>query len=294
MSNNLIKEILNKKTNAKSEDQLFMENLYKELLQHSYLFALSQIDFFDHIAFHGGTCLRIVDKIDRFSEDLDFVLVNKQKTNADIADMLNQAKDILSQTGLILEITHSPINNNIQKIWIKEGTLAKQFLDKNPKYAFQNAKSQIKIEIDTDAPIGSTFVDVELDFPEKFKLQIQDHSSSFAGKLHAVLCRDFFHGSESYIKGRDYFDLDWYLSKKIQPNYELLKNALFKAGPFKDQNLNIDQKWLNGVLTTKLEKLDWELAKKDMTNFLLESSFEELSLTLNSKSMITKLNTYLG
>lgn len=56
MSNDLINKIISKKSNPKSEDQLFMENLYKELIQHCYLYALSKTDFFNHAAFHGGTC----------------------------------------------------------------------------------------------------------------------------------------------------------------------------------------------------------------------------------------------
>lgn len=178
----------------KLEDQLFMENHYKELLQHCVLFALSKVDFFSHVAFHGGTCLRIVDRIDRFSEDLDFIQTNPKTTTHELAELMNSAVEQLKIKGLEFEITHNNINNNIQKIWLKEGNLAKQFLDKNPKFAIQGAKSKIKIEIDNNPPESSINTEVLLKFPEKFRILIQDHATSFSGKLHAVLCRNFLMG----------------------------------------------------------------------------------------------------
>ncbi len=289
MSNTLDSLILEQKKEGKSEDQLFMANHYKELLQHCFLYALSKVDFFSHAAFHGGTCLRIVDKIDRFSEDLDFIQTNSNTTTEKLTGLMNEAVENLKKMGLELEITHNNINNNVQKVWIKEGTLVKKYLDKDPKFVLQGAKSKIKIEIDNDPPGGSTFSEVSLKFPEDFKIATQDHSSSFSGKLHAVLCRNFLMGETTYIKGRDYFDLDWYLTKKIKPNYELLKNALHKSGPFQDQELDINNTWLRTELENKLKSLDWNLAKTDMANFLLEGSLDDLNNTFNSDSMIQKV-----
>lgn len=293
MSKDIASKILEQKRLDKSEDQLFTENHYKELLQHCILFGLSKVHFFDHAAFHGGTCLRIVDRIDRFSEDLDFIQTNPQISLSQMAQLFDDAMTFLKSTGLELEISHNSINNSVQKVWIKEGRLAKKFLDKNPKYVIQNAKSKIKIEIDTNPPSGSSLKRVSLGFPEKFEITIQDHESSFAGKLHAVLCRDFLNGSVDYIKGRDYFDLDWYLSRKIKPNYELLKNALKKAGPFANQDLKVDSKWLHKELVAKLKSLNWNLAKQDMINFLLEAPIETLDEVFSFESMSSKLTNVL-
>lgn len=259
------------------------------MLQHCFLFALSKVNFYSHAAFHGGTCLRIVDRIDRFSEDLDFIQTNPSVTTNELAKLLDAATDYLNKMGLELEITHNKINNNIQKVWIKEGFLAKKFLDQNPKYVMQKAKSKIKIEIDNDPPVGSNLSKVILNFPEEFEIQIQDHSSSFSGKLHAILCRNYLRGDTTYIKGRDYFDLDWYLTHEVQPNYELLKNALHKAGPFKDQELQIDSTWIKTELEKNLKSLDLDLAKSDMMNFLLEGSSDDLNDSFNSDSLLQKI-----
>lgn len=293
VTNDLTKKILDQKISEKSEDQLYMDNHYKELLQHCFLFALSKTDFFSYAAFHGGTCLRIVDRIDRFSEDLDFIAINSDTPAEKFATLLDEATEYLKELNLPLDIKHNNINNNVLKVWLKEGTLVKEFLSNNPKYAIQDGKSKIKIEIDIAPPAGSIFKEVSLKFPEDFKIKIQDHSSSFAGKLHAVLCREFFYGS-NYIKGRDYFDLDWYLTQKIEPNYELLKNALFKAGPYKDQEIDVSKEWLFAALETKLKDIDWKLAKDDMTNFLLNSPLEHIEKILDSNSMIDKLKNSLG
>lgn len=99
MNKDLIKIILEKKKTENAEDQLYMENLYKELVQHCYLYALSHVGFFKIAAFHGGTCLRIVDKIDRFSEDLDFALTTDDVSPTDVATNLNRARDFLSDLG---------------------------------------------------------------------------------------------------------------------------------------------------------------------------------------------------
>ena len=284
MSSELIYKILKHKNSDKSENQLYMENHYKELIQHCYLFALSKTDFFNCAAFHGGSCLRIINKIDRFSEDLDFIVVNSGTREDQLASMLNEAISILGEEGLYLESTHQNINNSIQKISIKEGHLTKKFLDKNPKYAIQEGKVKIKIEIDIDPPKGSDFKTVQIKFPEEFKIQIQDCKSSFSGKLHAVLCRP-------HTKGRDYFDLDWYLTNKVKPNYKLLKNALFKSGPYKGQEIKMSPKWLQEELESKLKNLDWNLVQKDMMNLLLSTSLEQIESLLNADSMMRKLKS---
>ncbi len=293
MNNVLAKKILEQKNLKRTEDQLYMENHYKELIQHCFLFALSKTDFFSYAAFHGGTCLRIVDKIDRFSEDLDFVSVQSNTPSEKFTTLLNEATEIIKELGLEVNVKHNNINNDVLKVWVKEGSLVKKFLSENPKYVHQNGKSRIKIEIDIAPPAGSTFREVGISFPEEFKIKIQDHSSSFSGKLHAVLCREFSYGGQ-YIKGRDYFDLHWYLAQKIEPNYELLKNALFKVGPYKDRKIEISKEWLYGALEDKLKKLDWGLAKKDMANFLLDSPFAYIEEILDSDPMINRLKDSFG
>ncbi|MDC0980097.1 nucleotidyl transferase AbiEii/AbiGii toxin family protein [Bdellovibrionales bacterium] len=271
-----------------------MVNLYKELLQHIFLCELSKTEFFSHVAFHGGTCLRIIDKIDRFSEDLDFTLIKKETPSDKLVQILDSAVQNLTSKGINFEIKHNQINNNTQKIWLKESQIVKEFLSENPKYALQNGKIKIKIEIDIAPPSGSTYEPGPIDFPESYKIVIQDHRSSFSGKLHAVLCRAFFQNTTTYIKGRDFFDLDWYLSQKIQPNYELLKNALYLAGPYRGQDLKIDQSWLYNELHNKLDTLDWNSAQKDMLPFLLSMSAKDLEKMLNRESMLEKLKATLN
>lgn len=148
MSSDLKNKILKIKEENKSKDNQHMENLYKELLQHIFLCELSKTTFFSHVAFHGGTCLRIIDKIDRFSEDLDFILTKNETSSNELAKILDSAVQNLSSNGINFEIKHNQINNNVQKIWLKESQIAKEFLSENPKYALQDGKIKIKIEID--------------------------------------------------------------------------------------------------------------------------------------------------
>ena len=89
-------------------------------------------------------------------------------------------------------------------------------------------KLTIKFEIDTNPPQGSN-IDIKfLEFPLNCSIVAQDLSSSFAGKCHALLCRE-------YIKGRDWYDFAWYVAKRISPNFEFLEHALYQQGPWANQ-----------------------------------------------------------
>ena len=113
-------------------------------------------------------------------------------------------------------------------------------LDKAVKTTFLKAKSQggilvikdirtniaklnIKLEIDTNPPSGSTREIKYCDFPLQFSIKAQDLSSLFAGKCHALLCRD-------YIKGRDWYDFIWYIARQTTINFMLLNNAINRMG----------------------------------------------------------------
>jgi len=128
-----------------------------------------------------------------------------------------------------------------------------------------------KLEIDTDPPAGSGFDYRYLDFPLDFEVCHQDLSSNFSLKIHALLCRP-------YLKGRDWYDFNWYIKQGISVNLPHLQAALLQWGPWADKKIVINLKWLKQVLLHKTAQIDWKDAAKDVQRFLRFSEQHSLSL----------------
>lgn len=292
MSKTLKDLILESKPTDREEDNQYLANSYKEVLQKVFLTELAVVGFFELVAFHGGTCLRLIDRIDRFSEDLDFIGLGKIDTE-EIKKKVEKAQENLAKKGVVFEVTHKAINSTVQKIWIKDSVIVKEFLCDDPEYV-NGKKVKIKIEVDIEPPAGSVLEKAIIDFPRNTAIVIQDHSSSFSGKLHAVLCRDYFYETDKAVKGRDYFDLNWYLEQGTEPNIELLNNALFKGGPWKKKEIKIDRDWIYAEVKKKLESLKWDIALNDMEPFLLTGTRGDLAKILNTSHMVGQLEKWYG
>ncbi len=236
-------------------------NAFKEIVQEIILSALSREGFFKYAAFQGGTCLRIVHGLNRFSEDMDFVLF-KMNSHFQWSQFFHEIELEFRAYGLRLEVKdRSKTEDVIKKAFLKEHSFGQVL-----KLVYERTRSDIqvvniKLEVDSNPPSGSTFETKILKFPEPFSIVVQDLPSLFAGKIHALLCRE-------YIKGRDWFDFIWYVSKKSVVNLVVLQNALMQQGPWKGVELHIDNGWVKEKLREKIEDIDWDVAKKDVQPFL--------------------------
>lgn len=263
------------------------ENALKEIAQEIALMALSRAGFFKVAAFQGGTCLRILYKLQRFSEDLDFVL-EQPDPYFDWESYVKTMTEEFSAYGYLLEVINKKkLHKTIKTAFLKANSEGSILVLKDIRT--NRKKLQIKLEIDIDPPMGSNYELKYLDFPLIYSIRTQDCSSLFASKIHALLCRP-------YIKGRDWYDFIWYVSRQTAINFLLLTNALQQAGPFKGQNILVNTTWLQKALNNKINSIDWDDAKKDIANFL---QLRELS-TLNLWSVeffvsrVDKLIEYLG
>ena len=246
-------------------------NAIKEVIQEIALSALSRSGFFKNAAFQGGTCLRIVYGLQRFSEDLDFILL-KPKKDFGWQTFLRKMQLEFEVYGLNLEVQdRSKADNAVKKAFIKEDSFGKVLTLLYPRGVSDTQKIQIKLEIDTHPPEGSTYEVKYLDFPSPFSLTLQDRSSLFAGKCHALLCRE-------YVKGRDWFDFVWYVSQKTPINYIFLQNALNQTGPWEKQGISLNKFWIIEQLNQKITSIDWEVAKQDIARFLKPREAENLKL----------------
>ncbi|NHQ60111.1 nucleotidyl transferase AbiEii/AbiGii toxin family protein [Chlorobium sp. BLA1] len=255
-------------TNAVQEEQAI-----KEILQEVALYALWRAGFFEKAAFQGGTSLRILHGLPRFSEDLDFILLAP-----DPAFQWSYYFDSLTRTmeefGVHCELSdRSNMNRVVRQAMIKDDSIGRQ-LDLSFFDSDKQSKLRVKLEIDTCPPAGTGTSWHYLDFPLDFEICAQDLPSNYALKIHALLCRP-------YLKGRDWFDFTWYCKQKTAPNLPHLASALQQFGPWAGESLALDASWLANALTEKIKRIDWSQAAQDVAPFL--SAVEQASLSLWSE-----------
>jgi hypothetical protein len=247
------------------------ENAVKEILQEVALYALWRGDFFNVALFQGGTSLRILHGLPRFSEDLDFLL-RVPDPDFDWSPYLTVLTDVVGQFGLKLKAQpKARMDTAIRQALIKDDSIASQ-LDLSFADTGRSKTIRIKLEIDVNPPMGSGEATTYLDFPADYEVRHQDLSSNFALKIHALLCRGF-------LKGRDWFDFSWYVSRGIAPNLVLLRSALVQAGPWAgDETILVDMPWLKDTLSAVIKSIDWQDASEDVRRFLRPAELKSVEL----------------
>jgi hypothetical protein len=257
----------------------------KQIIQEVALFALWRAGFFKVAAFQGGTSLRILHGLSRFSEDLDFIL--KEPNPAfEWSGYLAQLLTCFEEYGLRSEaLPKGRMDQRIKKAIIKDSSVINQ-LNLSFYQGHAGQKINIKLEIDVEPPPGSVYEYSYLDFPSDYEVCHQDLGSNFALKLHALLCRGF-------LKGRDWFDLSWYIKQGVSPNLPHLKNALVQYGPWQGRSdLTVDNPWLKTALQNKINEIDWAEAASDVERFLKPVDVQSLSLW-STQFFSAKLNKLL-
>ena len=132
-------------------------------------------------------------------------------------------------------------------------------------------KILIKMEVDARPPAGATYRAQQLLFPIPASVRVFDRESAFAGKMHALLCRQ-------YIKGRDWFDFVWYAGVKAKLNHDLLSSALDQQGPWAGKGIATSDEWVRDRLMEVIAKMDWSAAKRDVLPFVYATDRRSLDL----------------
>lgn len=279
-----MKDLIQKKLeHYRAETEEDEENALKEITQEICLYALSESGFFDHVLFQGGTCLRIVHGLDRFSEDLDFSLKNPK--DFDITPYLEKTANFMKAYGYQIEIAgEAKADNSVQTRFLKDDSIKKIVTFKHLR-DFRK-KINIKVELDINPPYHGGDEVKFLDFPTDYSILCHDMSTLFAGKIHALLCRPF-------IKGRDWYDFSWYLANKIEPNYKFLSSALNQLGPWRGTQVIANQVWLKKSLEEKIKSLEWQKIKNDIIPFLKPKKKEEIEKLWSSEFFLMKLDKLL-
>lgn len=248
-------------------------NALKEIVQEIALHGMSKSGFFQEGAFYGGTALRIFYGLHRFSEDMDFSLVHPNPSFA-LSDYLPAVEEELSAVGLKMRVEQKNKTKvtDIQSAFIKGGTLIQIIsIQQTDEVLIPGIHKQeqlkIKLEVDTNPPPGAGF---ELRYalrPVPYVVRLYDKPSLFAGKIHAVLCRNW----ARRIKGRDLYDYVWYLSQDTPVNLFHLQKRLEQSDRW-DSSKQLALQDTKDMLKERFSQLDFEAAKKDVIPFLSDAS----------------------
>jgi len=231
-----------------------VRNVVREYLQARILGALQRAGAMISLAFHGGTALRFLYSMARYSEDLDFAL-EREKPRYDFRTYLQTIRTEFTAEGYVLELK---VNDRkvVHSAFVRFPGLPYE-LGLSPH---RSEVLAVKIEVDTQPPAGAVLATTVIRRHTILQLQHHDRATLLAGKLHAVLQRP-------YVKGRDLYDLLWYLSDPTwpAPNLPLLNNALKQTG-WTGAPLTEDD-WRQ-IVWQRLQKVAWTEAAAEVRPFL--------------------------
>jgi len=228
-------------------------NIMREYLQAYILRIMHDEGVFRSIAFLGGTALRFLYGLPRFSEDLDFSII--RKADYPFVELIKKVKKELVLSGYNVSVIYGE-EKTVQNAFIKfEGLMYEAGLS-----PLKSQKFSIKIEIDTNPPAGAILQTYIVNKYFLLSFSSYDLPSLFADKINALLSR-------KYTKGRDFFDLGWYLSKwkDISPNLVLLANSLKQTG--RKNRVPSVKNWKK-LIYNIVKEVEWKKVRQDVENFL--------------------------
>lgn len=269
----------------KNEDDVL--SAMREIMQEIALAGLSRTDFFKKAAFYGGTALRIFYSLDRFSEDLDFSLLEAD-SNFSLEPYFVAILDEFTAQGMSVTIREKDkkIETAIESAFLKSETIWKELIleDIVRQTGIKSNKSvKIKIEVDRKPPLGFTTEEKLLLRPFSFYVKSFTKPSLFAGKMHALLYRKW----KSRIKGRDWYDMEWYIRKGIPLDLNhFLKRAKDTGDWLGD---SITQAQVIQLLTYKINSVNIEQVKEDVIRFIPDAKVLDIWSTDYFLDLIGKL-----
>ena len=240
----------------------------REILQEIALMGLWRSKFFDRAAFYGGTALRILYGLDRFSEDLDFSLLRTAE-GFDFSRYTGALEKEILSFGFEVSLTVREKNKNtqIQSAFLKADTtkqlLVVQAADWIVREIPRGQVIKIKLEIDTDPPPGFETENKYLLQPIPFPVRTFVLPDLFAGKMHAVLCRQW----KSRVKGRDWYDLVWYITHHPQLHLSHLQQRMIQSGHWK-KGEELSEERFSELIEKAIEKLNVTQARKEVEPFV--------------------------
>ncbi|HEY4286766.1 MAG TPA: nucleotidyl transferase AbiEii/AbiGii toxin family protein [Puia sp.] len=238
----------------------------REIMQEIALAGLQRAGFFEKAAFYGGTALRIFYGLDRFSEDLDFSLL-EVNPGFSLDRYLEAVRAEFESQGMQVSVKEKEKTNktNIESAFLKSETIWRELVLEQiiPQSGLdQVANIKIKLEVDTKPPLGFETEEKLLLRPYSFYVKCFTISNLFAGKMHALLFRKW----KNNVKGRDWYDMEWYIKKGVILN---LGHFLLRAQDNGDwPKETISEEEFRSVLKERVDTVDFNKVKADIGRFI--------------------------
>ena len=267
----MIKEWL-QEYNPKNKQDVY--DALREIMQEIALAGLQRAGFFEKAAFYGGTALRIFYDLDRFSEDLDFSLLEPDEKFS-LEPYFEAVVKEFEALGISVSIQEKKksTTSNVESAFLKSGTVWKELVleDVVPQMGvgvLPNVK--IKIEVDRKPPLGFETEEKLLLRPFSFYVKCFKMPSLFAGKMHALLFRKWI----KRVKGRDWYDLEWYIKKGTPLDLDHFLLRAQDTGDWKGETINGAQ--VIQLLEEKIKSVNIASVKEDVVRFIPDSSVLDL------------------
>lgn len=257
-TNNIImrmKEEIENSEGVKADDR----RVVHEVMQQVALAGLYRGGFFEKASFYGGTCLRMIYDLKRFSEDMDFSL-DSPDSDFDIKFYFQSIIEEFKSLGLDVEITKKQkmTHTSVESAFLKSSTQIYDIGINDKSY------TKIKLEIDCDPPPGFETEGKLINLPFRYYAKCYSISDLYAGKMHALI----FRGWTNRVKGRDWYDFVWYVQHGVQLNLNHFAARVFQSE--KKYSDGITREEFIDLLTDRIKKTDIESAKKDVANFVYD------------------------
>jgi predicted nucleotidyltransferase component of viral defense system len=263
--NEAIARMLNRYECQSVEDHV---KALREIMQEIALLGLWRSKFFEKAAFYGGTALRILYGMDRFSEDLDFSLL-RPTADFELSRYCAAVERELRSFGFEARMTirEKKEESPVQSAFLKANTIKHLIIiNRDEKADWPIPRDQvlkIKVEVDTDPPPGFSTENKFVLQPIPFSVRTFVLPDLFAGKMHAVLCRRW----KRRVKGRDWYDLIWYAANHPQLHLSHLDQRMIQSGHMKEDEKMTHEKFF--ALTAEVvDNLDVNQARREAEPFV--------------------------
>ena len=247
-------------SDMKQQPDVMEDNIQHEVMQKIALAGLARGGFFEKAAFYGGTCLRLLHNMRRFSEDMDFSLLEPD-LNFRFEDYFPAVIEEFKLAGKDVEIKikHKGQPSAIESAFLKESSAVFDI-------GFTTQKRvKVKLEIDVKPPLAFATEEKLLVQPTSCWVKAFSLDCLLAGKANAALFRAW----RSRAKGRDWFDLEWYVRKGAAINLRHLAERGSVSSPETDLSSSDAAK---AAFLRRIDQIDFVAARDDVRPFVKDAS----------------------